>query len=88
MDRPGERFRCYLRWANRTVKSNRTSRGKRPRGARELVPCLNSRYLLPGIDTLAAHVNRMRLRHSKVIRQLAIIFAIEEDEIGALARLQ
>src|SRR5207247_5517208 len=42
----------------------------------------------PETDTLSLDVHRMRLRNPKPVRQLAIIYAVENREVSKLASLQ
>jgi hypothetical protein len=39
-------------------------------------------------NAFALHVNRMRLRNAKPVRQLAVIFAIENREVGKFVSFQ
>src|SRR5207244_1201261 len=42
----------------------------------------------PALNALAAHIHRMHLRNAKPVRNLAIIFAIEDRKVGQLPRLE
>ena len=72
----------------RELRESLESAHQKPEPTRRFASIRVIRGQSKSCHALTAHVNRMRLRKSKPIRQLAIIFAIEHSDVRKLSKFE